>query len=74
MRKCARITKSSCWINIEVCDFPTYEGLPNLDIFLCEFESTVPEQQWLLYLDNDLKATPTRWWVVHKQSIVGWSL
>ena len=34
MRKCARITKSLQLFGIVVCDLPTYEGLPNLDIFL----------------------------------------
>ena len=60
MRKCARITKSLRWIGIEACDLPTYEGIPNLDIFLCEFKNKVPEQQRSLALDVTLKATPTR--------------
>ena len=45
MRKCALITKSLRWVGTEVCDFPTYEGLPNIDAFIYEFEAKVPKQQ-----------------------------
>ena len=56
----------------EVCDLPTYVGLPNLNTFLTYFEDKVMEPQLLLALDVALKATPTRWWVVHKQSVSEW--
>ena len=45
----------------------------NLDTFLTEFEEKVLEPQRLLALDVALKATPTRLWVSHKQSISEWS-
>ena len=56
-------------VSTKVCDLPTYEGLPNLESFLTEFEEKVTEPQRLLALDFTLKATPARWWVTHKQSI-----
>ena len=56
-------------VGTEVCDLPTYEEFPNLDTFLAEFEEKVLEPQRLLALDVALKATPTRWWVSHKESI-----
>ena len=60
MQKCAKITKSVRRVGIQVCDLPTYEGLPNLDMFLTEFEGKVLEPQRMLALDVALKATPTR--------------
>ena len=38
MLRCARITKSLRWVGTEVCNFLTYEGLPNLDAFINEFQ------------------------------------
>ena len=38
MRRCASITKSLCWIRIEVCNPSMYDGLMNLDYFIFEFE------------------------------------
>ena len=72
MKKCPGITKSLRWVGNEVCDIPTYEGLPNLDMFLSKFEDKVLEPQRLLGLDVTLKSTPTRWWDAHKQSISEW--
>ena len=66
MRKCARITKYVRQVGIEVCDIPTYEGLPNLESFFTKFEEKVSKPQRLLALDFAFKATPARWWVVHK--------
>ena len=70
--KCAKITKSLRWVGTELCDMPMYEGLPNLDMFLLEFEDKVLETQRLLDLDVALKSTPARQWVSHKQSISEW--
>ena len=61
------------WVGTKVCDLPTYEGLPNLYTFITEFEDKVLEPQCLLALTIALKATPTRWWVAHKQYISEWS-
>ena len=68
MQKCASITKYLRWVGTEVCDLPTYEGLPYLDTFLIEFEYKVLEPQHLLAMDVVLKATLAKWWIVHKQS------
>ena len=73
MWKCARITKSVRWVGIQVCDLPTYEGLSNLESFLIEFEEKVYKPQCQLAMDVALKATPARWWVVHKKTISEWS-
>ena len=37
---------------------PTYEGLPNLAVFLTEFEELVTEPQQLSALDRALNAMP----------------
>ena len=50
MRKCTHITKSLRRVGTEVCDFPTYEELPNLDTFLVEFEVKVLEEHGFLAL------------------------
>ena len=60
------------WVGIEVCDIPTYEGFPNLEYFLTEFEEKVTKPQHLLALDFALKDTLARWWVSHKQTISEW--
>ena len=49
--------KSLWWVKTEVYDFPTYEGLPNLDTFLGEFEIKLLEKQRVLALDVSSKAT-----------------
>ena len=53
---------------------PVYEGFPELSNFLVEFEDKVLEPHRLLALEEELKATPSCWWVTHKKSINGWSL
>ena len=72
MRKCARITQFVRWVGIEVSEIPTYEGLPNLAYFLTEFEEKVIEHQCFSALDFVLKATHTKLWVEHKESILEW--
>ena len=56
----------------ELCELPTYEGLPNLETFLNEFEGLVMESQHFFVLDHALKATIARWWGAHKKSITNW--
>ena len=51
----------------EVIEFLIYEGLPKLSKFLVEFEEKVSEPQRLLALEEELKATPARWWETHKK-------
>ena len=70
MRICKTITQSVGGVGIEVSDLPTYEGFPNLEYFLKEFEERVTQPQWLSSLDFALKVTPTRWWFTHKKSIL----
>ena len=48
------------WVGIKVCDIPTYEGFPNLEYFLTEFEEKVTEPQRLITLEFALKDTPAR--------------
>ena len=69
MRRCARVTRSVQHVENYVRDLATYEGLPNLVTFLTKFEGLVIESQCLFVLDHVLKATPTRWWGMHKQFI-----
>jgi hypothetical protein len=66
------MTKSICWIGIELCNPPKYDGLTYITTFVHIFEAQVPEQQRLLALDIVLKATPARWWVTHKENIEDW--
>ena len=67
MRRYVRITRSVRQVETEDRELPTYEGIPNLVIFLTEFEGLVIESQRLSSLDHVLKATPSRWWGTHKQ-------
>ena len=60
MWKCARIKKYVRQVGIEVCNIPTYEGLPNLESFLTEFKEKVYEPHRLLSLDVELKGTLAR--------------
>ena len=73
MRRCVRVTRFVQWVENELRELPTYEGLLNLVTFLTEFEGLVTESQCLSALDHVLKATPTRWWGVHKKSITYWT-
>ena len=66
MRRCARVTRSVQWVENELRELPTYEGLPNLVTFLTKFEGLVAESQCLSALDHVLKDTPARWWGAHK--------
>ena len=72
MRRCARITRSVRWLGDEVNNIPTYEGFPSLASFKTKIEAKFTESQRLSALDFVLKATPTRWWGTHKQSISKW--
>lgn len=68
-RQCARITKSLCCINSEVCKFPYSDGLGNVSTFLDDYERQILEEQRLSALDVALSSTPTRWWGAHKRNI-----
>ena len=71
-RRCARLTREVCWIGTKMSNLPTFDGLNPLETFLLEFEASVPMQQRLLTMDEALKATPTRWWGMHKSNITEW--
>ena len=59
---------------IEIVELPIYEGLLELFEFLVEIEYNVSKPQRLLALDEELKATLSRyWWETHEKSINGWS-
>ena len=61
-----QFTKSLRWIGSEVSQIPQVKS------FLAEYEIQVPSFQRLKALDVALRATPTRWWVEHKQNIATW--
>lgn len=60
-RHCSRVTKSIQCMTSEVCNFPSYDSLGDVNIFLNEYEEQVPKSQILLALDIALKDTLVRW-------------
>ena len=71
-RRCAHLTKSLHWIETEVGQVLVFDGLSNIKDFLKEYEAQIPSSQRLQALDAALQATPTRWWVAHKNNITTW--
>ena len=71
-RRCVHLTKSLCWIGIEVGQVPVFYGLSNIKEFLKEYEAQVPSSQRLQALDVALRTTLARWWVAHKRNIATW--
>ena len=51
---------------------PTFDGLSNIREFLQKYEGQIPLCQRLNTLDVALRATPARWWTVHKRNITTW--
>jgi len=49
-------------ISMEVRDFPTYDGLSEVDDFLNKFERELLKQQCFEALKWVLHAMPVRWW------------
>jgi hypothetical protein len=43
--RCARLTREVRWIDTTVSNFPTFDGLDQLETFLLEFEEVAPAQQ-----------------------------
>ena len=43
LRRCAGITRSVRWVENQLRELPTYEGLPNIVTFLSEFEGLVTD-------------------------------
>ena len=60
------------WVGTEVREPPTFYGLNYLEEFFMKYEVEFMENQRLLALDIDLKATPVRWWGTHKAKINNW--
>jgi hypothetical protein len=40
-QRCVRLTKAVHWIDIELSNIPTFDGLNNLETFLFKFERIV---------------------------------
>jgi hypothetical protein len=72
IRRCARIDHAVRWLGVEIREPPSFHGLNDLETFLTQYEDEVLENQRLLALDLALKATPTRWWGAHKETITNW--
>jgi len=49
-----------------------FDGESSVESFFMRFEELVVEPQILLALDVALRATPARWWTMHKVSINNW--
>jgi hypothetical protein len=60
------------WVGTEVREPPTFYGQNDLEEFLTKFELEFLEIQRLLFLDINLKETPTRWLGTHKENIHDW--
>jgi hypothetical protein len=71
-RRCARIDRAVRWVGTEIREPPSFHGVNDLEEFLTKYEEEVLENQRLLSLDIALKATPARWWGVHKETIQDW--
>jgi len=59
-------------VSSKVINQLTYDGLNDVDVFLDAFEREVIENQCFQGLDWALRATPTRWWGMHKGSFDDW--
>ena len=68
-RRLARITKTLRWIRSEVSILPIFDGLSDVRIFVQEYEAQLPCSKRLQHLVVALRATPTRWWIMHQQNI-----
>jgi hypothetical protein len=59
-------------VGTEIRKPPSFHGLNDLEDFFTKYEEEVLENQILLALSILLKATPARWWGVHKETIKDW--
>jgi hypothetical protein len=69
-RRCDRLTREVHCIGTTISNLPTFDGLNPLESFLMDFEEIIPTQQRLLAMDEALKATPARWWGMHRRNII----
>lgn len=44
----------------------------SIDIFFREYEEKILKHKKILMLDVELHTTPSKWWVVHNEQVVGW--
>jgi len=72
MLNCNMMTRSLRCVSTEVIDFPTYDGLGEVDAFLDRFEREVPEKQHFEALKWVLHTTLAKWWGTHQGSIEYW--
>jgi hypothetical protein len=71
-RRCAIIDCVVWWISIEFKGPPSFHRLNDLETFVAQYEDEALENQRLLALDLELKATPAIWWGTHKDIITKW--
>ena len=69
---CNKMVRSLRCVTTKARELPKYDGLTMVDEFLNKFEDAVPEQQWFDALKWALRATPARWWGMHKVSFEDW--
>ena len=60
------MTKSLRWTGTEVKDIPSFDGLPDVNDFLHQFEQEITHEQSMSAIDLAVGATPARWWHTHK--------
>ena len=70
--RCARIDHIVRWLGTEIREPPNFHKLNDLENFLTQYEDELLENQRLLSIHLELKATPARWWGVHKETIKDW--
>jgi hypothetical protein len=53
-------------------DYPTYDGTSDLNSFLIVIDEKVDSEKRISVLDIALKDTPTKWWAIHRDSLLDW--
>jgi hypothetical protein len=71
-RRCTRIDLTIRWVGKEIRKPPNLHGVNDLESFLTQYEYEVLKNHRILALDITLKATPVRWWGVHKRTSKDW--
>ena len=66
-RRCAFMSKSLRWIGAEITEIPSNHDLTDIQEFLEQFEQQIPYEQRIAAMDLAVRATPARWWYVHKE-------
>ena len=74
MRRCMRVTRSVQWVENELRELPTYEGLPNLATFLTNFEGLrIFANFGVINIIDDTNPYPTLLgidWAIENQTII----